>query len=95
MSVRVFDPATGTWAIYWADSRFPGQLEQPVVGSFSGDVGIFECADTFNGEPILVRFTWSQIKSPTVRWEQAFSADDGKTWETNYITESTRVAESA
>ena len=92
MSVRLFDPSTHTWSIYWADSRFPGPLEQPVVGSFSGDVGVFECRDTFDGEPILVRFTWSQIDSPTVRWEQAFSADEGKTWETNHVTESTRVA---
>jgi hypothetical protein len=92
---RLFDPATRTWSIYWADSRFPGPLEQPVVGSFSGDVGIFECRETFNGEPIIVPFTWSQTSSPTVRWEQAFSADDGQTWETNHITESTRVAATA
>jgi hypothetical protein len=94
MSIRLFDAATCTWAIYWADSRFAGKLEPPVVGSFSGDVGIFECEDSFNGQPILVRFTWSQTRSPTVRWEQAFSADGGKTWETNHITESMRVPES-
>ena len=94
MSVRLFDPASRTWSIYWADSRFPGPLERPVVGSFRADIGIFECGDTFEGEPILVRFTWSQITAATVRWEQAFSPDDGKTWETNHITESTRIAES-
>jgi hypothetical protein len=91
MSIRLFDPATRTWSIYWADSRFPGPLEQPVVGSFSDGVGVFGCDDTFNGRPIVVRFTWSQTTSPTVRWEQAFSADGGVTWETNHITESARV----
>jgi hypothetical protein len=95
MSIRLFDPATRMWSIYWADSRSPGPLEQPVVGSFSGGVGIFECRDTFNGQPIVVRYTWSQTTLPTVRWEQAFSSDDGETWETNHITESTRVDASA
>jgi hypothetical protein len=91
MSIRLFDPTTRTWSIYWADSRRSGLLEPPVIGSFSGDIGIFECRDTFKGQPILVRYTWSQTKTSTPRWEQAFSADDGKTWETNWITKHTRV----
>jgi hypothetical protein len=77
MSVRVFDPDSRTWGIYWADSRFPGLLEQPVIGSFSGGIGVFECRDTFDGRPIIVRYTWSQTDARTVAWEQAFSADDG------------------
>jgi hypothetical protein len=59
------------------------------VGSFAGDVGVFEGDDTFEGRPIRVRFTWSRVASPTPRWEQAFS-DDGKTWETNWVMEMTR-----
>ena len=59
MSFRFFDPDTKTWAIYWADSRRPGALDPPVVGSFSGDTGTFEGTDTFEGRPILVRFVWS------------------------------------
>src|SRR5437763_16871726 len=42
MSFRFFDPETKLWSIYWADSRRPGPLEPPVVGSFEGGVGIFE-----------------------------------------------------
>ena len=53
MSFRFFDPETGLWSIYWADSRRPGQLDPPVVGSFSGDVGVFEGPDTWEGRPIL------------------------------------------
>jgi hypothetical protein len=34
-----------------------------------------------------VRFVWSQIYTPEPRWEQAFSADGGQTWETNWIME--------
>jgi hypothetical protein len=38
-----------------------------------------------------VRFTWSGITTPTLRWEQAFSDDGGETWETNWIMEITRA----
>jgi len=85
MSFRFFDPEQEQWAIYWADSRRPGLLDPPVVGSFSGDVGIFEGPDTFEGRRILVRFIWSGVTTPTPRWEQAFSEDGGETWETNWI----------
>ena len=87
MSFRFFDPDTQKWSIYWADSRRPGLLDPRVIGSFSGDTGLFEGEDTFEGRPILVRFLWSRITTPTPRWEQAFSDDGGKTWETNWVME--------
>ena len=64
MSFRFFDPETGEWSIYWADTRRPGLLDPPVIGSFSDDVGIFEGDDTFEGRPIRVRgaqFYWPVI----------------------------------
>jgi hypothetical protein len=90
MAFRFFDPETRLWSIYWADSRRPGPLDPPVVGSFSGDTGVFEGDDTFDGRPIRVRFIWSGVTTPTPRWEQAFSDDGGKTWETNWVMENTR-----
>lgn len=90
MSFRFFNPATKQWAIYWADNR-RGTLEPPVLGTFSGDVGTFEGTDTFEGQPIRVRFIWSRITTATPRWEQAFSADDGKTWETNWVMDFSRL----
>ena len=89
MSFRFFNPTTRRWAIYWADS-LRGSLEPPVFGGFKGDIGIFEGKDTFEGHPILVRFTWSGVRSATPRWEQAFSPDVGTTWETNWVMEFTR-----
>ena len=89
MSFRFYDPEKDQWAIYWADTRRPGLLDAPVFGSFSGDVGIFEGDDTFEGRPIRMRFIWSGITTPTPRWEQAFSEDGGETWETNWIMEFT------
>jgi hypothetical protein len=93
MSFRFFDPETRLWSIYWADSRRSGLLDPPVVGGFAGDTGVFEGVDTFAGEPILVRFVWSDITTPAPRWEQAFSADAGDTWETNWIMKLTRREE--
>jgi hypothetical protein len=89
MSFRFFDPAQKTWSIYWADNRV-GALQPPVVGAFHGDQGIFEGPDVFAGKPILVRFIWLRITTPSPRWEQAFSADGGQTWETNWIMDFTR-----
>ena len=60
-----------------------------MIGSFADGVGLFEGADTFQGRPILVRFAWSDVSTPEPRWEQAFSADGGRTWETNWIMEFT------
>lgn len=95
MSFRFFDPETRRWSIYWADSRRPGLLDPPVKGGFDGDVGVFEGEDVLNGRPILVRFTWSGVDTPSPRWEQAFSDDGGRTWETNWIMEFTRIEERA
>ena len=94
MSFRFFDPERRRWSIYWADSRRPGELDPPVFGSFDGDVGVFEGEDVHKGRPILVRFTWSGVTTPTPRWEQAFSDDGGRTWETNWVMDFTRAGES-
>jgi len=93
MSFRFFDPERRRWSIYWADSRRPGELDPPVFGTFSGDIGLFEGEDVYRGRPILVRFTWTGVTTPTPRWEQAFSDDGGRTWETNWVMDFTRAGE--
>ena len=55
------------------------------MGSFNGEGGSFQGADTLRGRPILMRFNWSGVTTPTPRWEQAFSDDGGKSWETNWV----------
>ena len=91
ISLRTFEPWSERWSIWWLDGRTPGRLDPPVVGGFKDGVGTFIGPDTFEGRPILVRFLWSDITETTCRWEQAFSDDDGATWEVNWIMESTRI----
>jgi hypothetical protein len=90
LSLRFFEPKSGQWSIYWIDNH-GAQLQPPVIGAFAGDIGVFEGTDRHEGRPILVRYTWSRITTAHPRWEQAFSADGGKTWETNWTMDFTRT----
>jgi hypothetical protein len=89
-TVRLFNPEQARWSIYWIDARDP-KLDEPVHGTFVDGVGTFFGEDTFEGRPIRIRFLWSQIKERSARWEQAFSADAGATWEPNWIMEFERA----
>ncbi|MFZ2987395.1 DUF1579 domain-containing protein [Ideonella sp.] len=88
---RSFDPATRQWAIWWLDHRGPHTLDVPVVGSFTGSVGTFLARDTLDGQAIVVRFTWHANPGGHPTWAQAFSGDDGATWETNWEMEFERL----
>jgi hypothetical protein len=74
VTVRTYDRKTGLWRLYWVDNTFSqGIIQPPVVGKFKGNVGIFEGPDTRNGQPIVVRFTWTLSPkgvSPAEKWEQ-------------------------
>lgn len=89
LSFRFFDPARERWSILWIDSRHR-VLDPPVVGAFDGDTGVFHGEDVFQGRPIRFRFIWSRTATPNPRWEQAFSDDGGRTWETNWVMDFAR-----
>ena len=91
VTLRAYDPEKKQWSIWWLDSRNPSHLDPPVVGRFENGVGTFYADDTFKGKPIRVRFLWTQVMSNKPHWEQAFSVDGGKTWETNWTMNFTRV----
>ncbi|GAB3834611.1 hypothetical protein [Kribbella italica] len=86
---RVYNPTSGTWSIHWINSQ-RGQLETPVIGAFSNDVGIFEGPDVWEDHPIDVRFRWTP-GTEQARWEQFFSTDNGKTWVPNWKMTHTRT----
>ena len=89
-TIRTFNRETKQWSIWWIDGRNPGSLDVPVVGQFSNGAGLFFAEDALNGRAIKVRFMWTLSKPDRPRWEQAFSADAGDTWETNWVMEFSR-----
>lgn len=91
VALRAFDPGLGRWSIWWLDSRFPGQLDVPVVGGFDGGIGIFCADDLFRGRPVRIRFLWSAMTATSAEWRQAFSLDGGVSWETNWEMHFTRI----
>lgn len=90
VALRLFNPATRLWSIYWADGN-SGTLDPPVVGSFENKIGHFFARDTYKGQPIIVVFRWDARNPKFPVWSQAFSTDEGKTWEWNSINVSERV----
>jgi hypothetical protein len=92
LSLRLYDPQTRQWSLNFANAR-GGGMALPSIGEFKNGRGEFYNQDTFNGRSIYVRFVISDVKPDSVRFEQAFSEDGGKTWEVNWIAMDTRVKE--
>lgn len=90
LSLRLYNPTTRQWSLNFASIR-SGELSPPVVGGFRNGRGAFIGRDSWDGRPILVRFVISDISANSARFEQAFSADNGATWEVNWIAIDTRV----
>ena len=90
LSLRLYDEATRQWSLNF--SRLgSGEMAAPSVGGFKNGRGEFFNQETLNGKPILVRFVIYDITPNACKFEQAFSADGGKTWEINWVAEDTRV----
>ncbi|GCE08096.1 DUF1579 domain-containing protein [Dictyobacter aurantiacus] len=90
-SVKAFEPSTGQWAIIWIDNRNPLDF-RPLYGSFENGVGtFFQVVETSDGRPLHVRYIWDEMTAATARWQQAFSFDEGKHWDTNWIMNFTRA----
>ena len=90
MTVRLFNPTTKLWNIYWADSNV-GVLDPPVLGSFENNVGHFFTKDIFNGKKVIVVFRWDARDKDNPIWSQAMSDDNGKTWEWNWYMYMSRI----
>lgn len=83
VTLRLFSPKTKLWSLYWADSNVV-VLDVPQVGSFDGRLGKFYAKDVFEGKPIIVVFQWDKTNPDVPIWSQAFSPDNGETWEWNW-----------
>ncbi|WP_203322961.1 hypothetical protein [Pseudoxanthomonas beigongshangi] len=71
----------------------PGQAAPPVQGGFRNARCDFCGQEDHDGKAILVRFVISDITPNSVRFEQAYSDDGGRNWETNWIAVDTRIGD--
>lgn len=91
IALRLYDPTSQQWSLNYANSS-SGTLSAPVVGSFTNGRGVFFGVDVANGRAVLARFIISNVTKDSARFEQAFSADGGATWEVNWIAVDRRVS---
>lgn len=92
LALRLYDPHAHQWSIHFATSD-TGVLSVPSVGEFHNGQGTFYDSELYHGRNILVRFRIGPVSPTEVRSEQAFSADGGQTWETNWINTYTRISD--
>ncbi len=91
VSLRLYDPEARQWSLNYASAR-SGTLAEPVHGRFDEHgQGRFHGIERLDGRTVLVRFTIQRVDADTARFEQAYSDDGGRTWETNWIATDTRL----
>jgi hypothetical protein len=90
LNLRLYDPVAKQWSLTFANAA-AGVLNTPAIGAFSNGRGEFYDQESLDGRAILVRFVISDITNDACHFEQSFSADGGKTWETNWIAQDTRI----
>jgi len=90
LTLRLYNSQAHQWSINISNSA-TGTLSPPAIGEFKNGRGDFYDQETYNGRTILVRLGVSDITPNSCRFDQAFSADGGKTWEVNLIVTETLV----
>ena len=81
-TVRIFDPASRLWSIYGVGSEISVDL---LKGSFQGDIANFFGPDEHEGKKVICQFQWDKTNPDAPIWSQALSADNGLTWEWNWV----------
>ncbi len=85
MGLRAYDAKTDTWADWYLDGRNPTKIEVHGLGRFADRVGTFFSEDTWQGKAVKVRGIFTPLTAASMQWEQAYSGDEGASWETNYV----------
>ena len=88
-ALHLYNSETHEWSVWFANAA-NGTLGVPGVGRFENGRGVLYDHERYHGRPIYVRQAFSGISAHTFHYEQAFSVDDGNTWETNLIIDYTR-----
>jgi hypothetical protein len=90
LNMRLYEPQAKRWSLTFVNIG-DGLLTPAVYGGFHDRVGEFYGDDQLGGHPIKVRFLIHRQGPDRAEFEQAFSSDNGVTWETNWIAVDRRV----
>lgn len=88
-ALHLYDPKAHQWSVTYVSSD-ADTLGVPAIGRFEHGRGVFHDRETDHGRPVIDRWYFTNISPHHFDFEQAFSADGGKTWETNLIIKYTR-----
>ena len=93
-SLRYYDPNTEKWELWL---NWPGQNRSgstSLAGEFRHGRGeFFSTSQIDDSTELIARYTFCDITANSLRWDDAFSRDKGKTWTNNWIMEFTRTDE--
>jgi hypothetical protein len=90
LSLRLYNPAARQWSLNFSNSR-SGTLSESSIGEFRDGRGEFISQEPYGERIILVRFLIRPLTRDSVRFEQSFSDDGGRTWELNWVATDVRV----
>ena len=83
---RQFNRLNDFWEISRVDAFNPLNMHS-LKGTFWHNKGCFLSHAELNEKAVLVWVEWTRICKNYACWEQALSADNGRTWETNWQME--------
>jgi len=90
LTLRLYNPQSHQWSLYWGTTKIGLALPQQVGHFDSNGVGRFYADDKWQGTQVIIRYKWWLKSGDHPRFEQAFSTDQGRTWETNWTCDYTR-----
>lgn len=92
-SLRYFDPEKEKWVLWlnWPGENRSGSSS--LEGTFRHGRGdFFSSVTDAEGATTLSRYSFNDIGPDSLRWDDAYSRDGGKTWTHNWVMEFTRTA---
>jgi hypothetical protein len=90
LATRFYNPASHQWSIWWANAKDGAMFPPPVVGEFKNGRGEFYDQEIVDGRFVFTRFVWTATTTNSPHFEQSISADGGKSWELNWVTDQTK-----
>lgn len=92
-SLRYYNPTEKKWEL-WLDWPGPNRSRlERMEGSFRHGRGEFsDTSQDAEGKTITAVFSFNDITPFSLRWDDRYSSDGGKTWKRNWVMEFTRWA---